>query len=211
MFKKNPRNQEILKALRARIFLSDQREDIILRETALAREFGLSRTPIRQMLQALSHEHLVEVKTGIGTVATKLNPAHRDRDFMVYTQIALAASALPCTSVTSEIKVRLMGISQLAEAEVREAGDTSLELFVRLAQESADATRQIVAEPILSSAFAAARWRIIRWRILDYHDDLQGFWNTTLSNFARSAAAASEGDAKAYLETIAGVVDEMRA
>ncbi len=210
MFKRSPQHSTILRALRARIFLADQSQEFILRETALAEEFGLSRTPIRQVLQALSHEHLVQVKTGVGTIATKLEPEHRDRDFAVYSQLALAAANIPGNEITSEIKIRILGLYQMAEREVRQEGKGSIELFANLAQESGEATSEIVQDPILSSALAASRWRVIRWRILDYQRGEVGFWDRTMANFAATSKAAAEGDARAYLKTISGVVADMR-
>ncbi|EWY36702.1 hypothetical protein N825_25615 [Skermanella stibiiresistens SB22] len=44
-----------------------------LGETELAREFGISRTPIRRVLQRLEHEGLVESRQGIGTIVTLID------------------------------------------------------------------------------------------------------------------------------------------
>ncbi len=43
-----------------------------LKETALAEEFGVSRTPMRQVLQRLEFEWLVESKRGVGTLVTRV-------------------------------------------------------------------------------------------------------------------------------------------
>lgn len=43
-----------------------------LKETALADEFGVSRTPMRQVLQRLEFESLVESKRGVGTIVTRV-------------------------------------------------------------------------------------------------------------------------------------------
>lgn len=44
-----------------------------LREGALADEFGISRTPIREILQRLALAGLVEVRNGVGTIVTALD------------------------------------------------------------------------------------------------------------------------------------------
>jgi DNA-binding GntR family transcriptional regulator len=44
-----------------------------LREGALAAEFGVSRTPIREILQRLAFLGLVEVRNGVGTIVTELD------------------------------------------------------------------------------------------------------------------------------------------
>ncbi|MBN9987627.1 MULTISPECIES: GntR family transcriptional regulator [Rhizobium] len=61
---------EIHRVLRDRICLLRYRPGEFLVETELATEFNVSRTPIRQALQRLDYEGLVETKNGIGTTVT---------------------------------------------------------------------------------------------------------------------------------------------
>jgi DNA-binding GntR family transcriptional regulator len=66
-----PTPAEIYHDLRERICLLDLAPGTRLTEDALAREFGVSRTPIRQVLNRLDHERLVRQRAGEGaTVAT---------------------------------------------------------------------------------------------------------------------------------------------
>jgi DNA-binding GntR family transcriptional regulator len=61
----------IYRALRERICLLELEPGSRLTEQALAAEFGVSRTPIRQVLDRLEHERLVTQRPGAGTsVAT---------------------------------------------------------------------------------------------------------------------------------------------
>jgi len=60
----------IYQVLRDRICFFDCPPGTLLREEQLAREFGVSRTPIRQILQRLEFERLVEIRDGIGTEVT---------------------------------------------------------------------------------------------------------------------------------------------
>ena len=83
---------DILDDLRSRIFRAPADQDFLLRETEIAKEFGLSRTPVRQMFQALAAEHLLETRTGVGSVSPALDPATRKGDCEAYAQITLAAS-----------------------------------------------------------------------------------------------------------------------
>ena len=64
---------EIHKQLRDRICLLEYAPGSLLRESDLAAEFGVSRTPIREVLQRLAHEDLVESKNGVGTIVTALD------------------------------------------------------------------------------------------------------------------------------------------
>ena len=45
----------------------------VLKEALLAQEFGVSRTPIRQILQMLESERLVEIRDGVGTIVTGID------------------------------------------------------------------------------------------------------------------------------------------
>ena len=56
--------------LRDRICFLDYPPGARLREAQLAEEFGVSRTPIRQALQRLELERLVDVRDGVGAIVT---------------------------------------------------------------------------------------------------------------------------------------------
>jgi DNA-binding GntR family transcriptional regulator len=60
----------IFALLRDRICLLDYPPGALLREAELASEFGISRTPIRAVLQKLEHGGLVMVRDGVGTIVT---------------------------------------------------------------------------------------------------------------------------------------------
>lgn len=61
--------------LRDRICLLDYPPGTVLREATLAKEFGISRTPIRAVLQRLEHGSLVTVRDGVGTIVTDIDVA----------------------------------------------------------------------------------------------------------------------------------------
>jgi DNA-binding GntR family transcriptional regulator len=63
----------IYAAIRDGICLGDYRRGSVLSENALAAEYGVSRTPIRRVLQRLEHEGLVVTKDGLGTIVKILD------------------------------------------------------------------------------------------------------------------------------------------
>jgi len=65
----------IFRALRERICMLDLPFGAMLREVELAREFGVSRTPVRQALHQLAAFGLVETRNGVGTLVTAGDPA----------------------------------------------------------------------------------------------------------------------------------------
>jgi DNA-binding GntR family transcriptional regulator len=64
------RLNSIYECLRDRICLFEYPPNTLLREAELAAEFGVSRTPIRQILQRLESETLVDIRDGVGTIVT---------------------------------------------------------------------------------------------------------------------------------------------
>ncbi len=64
---------EIHETIRDRICLLEYAPGSLLREAALAAEFGVSRTPIREIMQRLAQEGLVESRNGVGTLVKPLD------------------------------------------------------------------------------------------------------------------------------------------
>jgi DNA-binding GntR family transcriptional regulator len=64
---------KIYATLRERICTNRYPPGTVLNEGELGEEFGISRTPIRQVLQKLSHDGLVETKNGVGTLVTEID------------------------------------------------------------------------------------------------------------------------------------------
>lgn len=64
------RHDAIHHAIRQRICLLDYAPGMRLSETALAEEFGISRTPLRRVLARLEDEGLVQSQHGVGTLVT---------------------------------------------------------------------------------------------------------------------------------------------
>lgn len=63
----------IFETLRDRICLLEYPPGTVLREATLATEFGISRTPIRAVLQRLAHDGLIVTRDGVGTIVTDLS------------------------------------------------------------------------------------------------------------------------------------------
>ncbi|MDH3537722.1 MAG: GntR family transcriptional regulator [Gammaproteobacteria bacterium] len=67
------RFQRIYSELHDRIIMLQYPPGTVIRETDLAEEFGVSRTPIRQVLQRLKFEGLVETRNAVGTIVTEFD------------------------------------------------------------------------------------------------------------------------------------------
>lgn len=73
-----------------------------LGETTLAEEFGVSRTPIRQALQRLQSEGLVEVRHGVGNIVIAGDPETMDDIYSLRLAFADLIASMPPSPVTPE-------------------------------------------------------------------------------------------------------------
>lgn len=69
-----PSETSIFRAIRERICTLEMPYGTVLREVELAKDFGVSRTPIRQALHHLAAFDLVETRNGVGTIVTAGDP-----------------------------------------------------------------------------------------------------------------------------------------
>lgn len=67
------RFDRIHRELRDRICLLDYPPGTVLSEAAIAKEFDVSRTPIRRVLHKLEFMGLVEIRNGVGTLVTDID------------------------------------------------------------------------------------------------------------------------------------------
>ncbi|MFQ5401050.1 MAG: GntR family transcriptional regulator [Anaerolineae bacterium] len=70
---KEPRFQTLYRQMREHISLLQYPPGTVLRESALAEEFGVSRTPIRRVLHRLEFDGLVHISRGTGAVVAAVD------------------------------------------------------------------------------------------------------------------------------------------
>lgn len=67
------RFDRIYREIRQRICLLECQPGMLLNEGLLAEEFGVSRTPVRNVLMRLRYEGLVETRNGVGTIVSEVD------------------------------------------------------------------------------------------------------------------------------------------
>lgn len=160
--------------LRRTICMAPPGEDLVLHETSLTVQYGMSRTPIRQILQRLAYERLVETRSGVGTVAVALREENRIRDLVTHRGIldAILLHDLPEMTVAQHSDVlALAGMVSMAKDD-----DRDLQFDIRTRMQMLIAG--LVPDPILRDTFSSSFWRLVRWHMRD------------LSTNATEAAAA---------------------
>jgi DNA-binding GntR family transcriptional regulator len=139
--------------------------DFIIYEGKLATEFGVSRTPIRQVIQSLAAEALVEVRSGVGTVATPLLQQYRVKDMQSFSSILSACSDRTVEDVSSLFLSELSALRlYLAQAQ----NDVPSDVFFEVANKLVAILEGLVEDNILRDALVACYWRYLRRRVAEH-------------------------------------------
>ncbi|MEH6631421.1 MAG: GntR family transcriptional regulator [Halopseudomonas aestusnigri] len=115
--KQNPKSdiEEIQEVIRERICFLEYPPGTILKETLLATEFGVSRTPLREALNRLHHLGLIETRNGVGTVVVELSPQILSQIYEMRLELAVLIGKLTPNTIThehEEISKRLLAETQ---------------------------------------------------------------------------------------------------
>jgi len=161
------RVESVADAVRKRICLAEPGQDLVLHEGALAGEFHMSRTPIRQVLQRLAYERLVETRSGIGTIAVALDESHRDRYLRAHHGILRAVIASQETVLDMRQKSQILALAGLLDQQPARDAEFHFEIRGQLIAILADA----IEDPILRDAHLASHWRVVRCDLRDYMRD----------------------------------------
>lgn len=189
--------RQIIDDLRTDICLADQNRKIILHESDIAERYGISRTPVRQVLQYLGHCLTVETQRGYGTVVKPLIPDQRDVEFKAYSAIAAAcAQILQGSSIPKEAVVELVGLQTwLSLLESR-----SEQEFVELNKRLIKVMTSLVPDGLLRHAYSSSHWRVVRWRVLDIREDNAVNWKKLEVGLEEVVRTAMNRDAAALMQ-----------
>lgn len=105
----NGHSQKIYKELRNRICLQNYQKGAILKEEDIAKEFSVSRTPVREAMQLLKLDGLVESKKKVGTVVTGFDEENLDELYEIRIHL------LDYVSIESETQYTEESIAKLEE------------------------------------------------------------------------------------------------
>lgn len=101
------RFDRIFNELRDRICLLAYPPGTVLSEVALAREFGISRTPIRRVFHKLEFMGLVQIKNGVGTIVTDIDLKTLKETYDLRKRLAELMGELSPVEITPDHLVRI--------------------------------------------------------------------------------------------------------
>ena len=187
----------IANSLRKRICLEPPTQSPLLHEQALAQEFGVSRTPVRQALQRLAYERLVEVRSGVGTIVSPLRLENKQRDIdLAFALINVAAEIEGDRPLSVEANAYIVAL----ERQVNAAKVIDLETNYTIRSTSITIITNEMSSDILGNALKAALWRLFRWRMAEAADIPSGIDGRLAEVMTRMAEATRIGTVRALLE-----------
>ncbi|QPM91802.1 GntR family transcriptional regulator [Pseudooceanicola algae] len=193
-------NEEIAAVLRERICLFAGPGDMLLHEGQLAAEFGVSRTPIRQVLQMLAYESLVETRSGVGTIVSPLLPERRRNDEIAFRALLSAAASCP---VPGRYGLDEAGaLLRKARVLLRAEGPITRDRLFHLLEHLLDATAILVDDHILVAAMRASCLRYMRWVVTELplaSQDAEAEYAEWLEAGIRLAVSAPSADLLRHL------------
>lgn len=110
--------EELLEKIREKILTGIYGDGESLTEVKLAREYGTSRTPIREALRRLESEGLVITTHNKGSVAHKLTPEEISDVFNIRIRVESMAAYLAAKNITPEKLEELKQIQKALEESV---------------------------------------------------------------------------------------------
>lgn len=192
-------SSSIYEEVRERICLMRYPPGALLRETELAEEFGVSRTPIRQVLQKLESEGFVEAKNGVGTIVTGFDfKAMRDIYDLRLKLAELIGQLNPnvCTDAHRDTMEKLL----VRARALKERRDT--EEFWRINHERQGVIASLIGNMALRQMYDQFYYQTARvwFQVVDaMWDDQVDALCTELSDLIR-AMKAGDTQAVAYVE-----------
>ena len=188
----------VLEELRRRICLTPFDCELRLHEQTLAREFEMSRTPIRQVLQRLAYERLVETRSGVGTIAAPMLEEDRPRDLRTHHGLLRAIMEHKLDALSLREQAALNALKALAGQAAALTRDGLFDVRSGLV----DVLCGHIPDPILRDAFLAGHWRVVRWHIRELAQDQRAAAQTLFALFENVGASPRESVAR-IIESIA--------
>ncbi|MDH3235904.1 MAG: GntR family transcriptional regulator [Alphaproteobacteria bacterium] len=174
------RFDRIYKGIRERICLLDYRPGALLNEGHLAEEFGVSRTPVRNVLQRLNYEGLVETRNGVGTIVTDLNFKTFKDIYELRMRLAEMTGALSPTAPTPEI---LNDLKRLRTGvEMMKEGPADHRSYAHLCNELHELLLDLIGNQALREMtdllyYRAARIWLTFLHNLDWREETEIMWH----------------------------------
>lgn len=124
-----------------------------LKEAALATEFGVSRTPVRDAISRIKHLGLVETRNGVGTVVVTLTHAQIRHVYEMRQHLATLIGTMSPRPVTPSDLAR---ISALLDAAISLERNFDTRFYLELNDQLQDLIAELIGNSVLRSFWRQA-------------------------------------------------------
>lgn len=144
---------EVQEVILHRICFAHYKPGTQLKEAELAKEFGVSRTPVREAINRISHLGLVETRNGVGTVVIKLSDDRIRHLYEVRLELASLIGQLSPTRVEEHHRDEARAIHECA-VRLHDSFDTRE--FVRINQRLQNLVYSLIGNEVLKKFWQQA-------------------------------------------------------
>ncbi len=127
------RFDRIYKTIRERICLLEYPPGTLLNEGHLAGEFGVSRSPVRNVIQRLNYEGLLETRNGVGTIVTDIDIKTFKDIYELRMRLAELIGSMSPIEPSPEIVEKLKSLRN--RAEIEQSGQKDFQAHARRCNE----------------------------------------------------------------------------
>lgn len=123
-------SHQVYNLLRDRIVAGELRPGDVMSEASLAKEFGVSRTPIGEALRQLAHEGVVHQVPRFGTIVRDIPASELAELFEIREALEGMAASKAAASITSEALNELRSLCNAIDTEIdrnQSAGNSTLD------------------------------------------------------------------------------------
>lgn len=181
----------ICNEVRKRICIGEFQGGEVLFEEKLAREFEVSRTPIRQVLHRLALERFVETKSGVGTLIIPVDRTNVNDDLAVLIGILKMTSKLGPSHLDDEDRLELAALMQLSKMLVKQY---SVGTFWTLCYRYNDVIRHKISHDLLSDTFHILCCRVYRNLLAQPHRTDTELAQMLLQEIQQALAISEQND-----------------
>lgn len=191
--------QAIFETLRRRISTTVYPPGAVLKEVELAAEFGLSRTPIRQVLQRLEYAGLVQPVVGHGTIVTSLD-LPRMREVMQF-RIRLAQMLRHFLNL-SDIRPTMERLEGLRDRQARLSVRYDSIEFAEISHEIRDCVHSLIANRYLAETWQNSYFIASRLWFIGFENAQARFVALQTAELETIAAAVATQDPEVVSDAI---------
>lgn len=171
------RLEYICNEVRKRICVGEYSDGQALYEERLAKEFEVSRTPIRQVLHRLALERFVETKSGIGTLIIPTNRVSFEDDQNVLVQTLTMMANLTPTMIDADDRIELAALLYMSKMLVE---DFSVNTYWNVCYRYNYLIREKIRHDLMRDTTHILFCRLYRWLLVSPTPEKVGLLTQTL-------------------------------